>query len=224
MVNVHTIKFGFAKAYLLEVEKGLVLIDAGLPNSENKLWKYTEKQKLKPKNIKLIIITHGHQDHVGSLKAIKNKTKAQILIHEQDGFLLNAGLSPRVYPTNWLLKKFYNPEKEVKVTPVKPDITVTDEYSLEEFGVDGNVIHTPGHTKGSISVIVDSKYAFIGDIAMKIPPLSFSYVPIIAENLEQVYSSWQKLIDYGVEVIYPSHGKTFKIEILEKILNKKKKK
>ncbi len=222
MVNVHTIKFGFAKAYLLEVEKGLVLIDAGLPNSENKLWKYMEKQKLKPKNIKLIIITHGHQDHVGSLKAIKNKTKAPILIHEHDGFLLNAGISPKVFPTSWILKKFYNPEREIRVTPIKPDIIITDEYSLEEYGVNGKVIHTPGHTKGSISVIMDSKYAFVGDITMKIPPLSFSYQPIIAENMEQIYSSWQKIIDHGVEKIFPSHGKVFNVKILKKILSKRK--
>ena len=186
MFKIHTIKFGFVKVYLLETESGLVLIDTGLPKSENKLWKYMEKQKLRPKDIKLIIITHGHQDHVGSLKAIKNRTKAQILIHEHDGFLLNAGISPKVYPTIWILKKFYNPDKESKITPVKSDIIITDEYSLEEFGINGKVVHTPGHTKGSITVIVDSKYAFVGDIAMKIPPLSFSYKPIIAENIEQV--------------------------------------
>ncbi|NPD88416.1 MAG: MBL fold metallo-hydrolase [Asgard group archaeon] len=180
------------------------------------------KQKLKPKDIKLIIITHGHQDHVGSLRAIKNRTKAQILIHAHDGLLLNAGISPKVYPTIWILKKFYNPDKELKITPVKSDIIITDEYSLEEFGINGKVIHTPGHTKGSITVIVDSKYAFVGDLAMKIPPLSFSYEPIIAENLKQVYSSWQKIIDYGVEEIYPSHGKIFNIKLLSKILNKRK--
>lgn len=71
-------------------------------------------------------------------------------------------------------------------------------------------------------MIVDSKYAFVGDLAMKIPPLSFSYEPIIAENLKQVYSSWQKIIDYGVEEIYPSHGKIFNIKLLSKILNKRK--
>ncbi len=222
MIKIHTIKFGFVKVYLLETESGLVLIDTGLPKSEIKLYKYMEKQKLKPKDIKLIIITHAHGDHVGSLKTIKNKTKAQILIHEHDGFLLNAGISPKVYPTIWLLKKFYNPDKETKITPVKSDIIITDEYPLEEFGINGKIIHTPGHTKGSITVIVESKNAFVGDIAMKIPPLSFSYEPIIAENLEQVYSSWQKIIDCGVETIYPSHGRTFNIKLLEKILNKRK--
>ena len=222
MLKIHTIRLGFVKAYLLETEKGLVLIDAGYPKTENKLWKYLEKAKLKPKDIKLIIITHAHQDHVGRLKAIRSRTKAPILIHEHDGFLLNAGISPKVYPTNRLLRKFFNPEREIKITPIKPDIIISDDYSLAEYSIDGKVIHTPGHTKGSISVIVDSKFAFIGDIAMKIPPLSFSFKPIIAENLNEVYSSWKKLIDYGVEIIYPAHGKISNIKVLEKILEKEK--
>ncbi len=70
-------------------------------------------------------------------------------------------------------------------------------------------------------MIVDSK-CFVGDIAMKIPPLSFSFKPLIAENLKEVYSSWQKIIDNGVEVIYPAHGKISNIKVLKKILEKRK--
>jgi len=202
LFNIHTIKYGFTKAYvniyLLETEKGLILIDTGLPKSENKLWKYLIDHNLDFREIKLIIITHGHLDHIGSIKEIKEKTKAQVLIHEEDVFMLK--------------------------NLVKSDIVVTGDYSLDEFGIDGKIIHTPGHSKGSISIVVESKIAFIGDIAMRIPLLSPTLNPIIADDKEENYRSWQKLIETGVETLYPSHGRILKTEELEQFLKKRKKK
>ncbi|MHA2308626.1 MAG: MBL fold metallo-hydrolase, partial [Candidatus Heimdallarchaeaceae archaeon] len=140
---------------------------------------------------------HGHLDHFGSLNKIKEKINARVLVHKNDLPLLKG--------------------------TVKPEIVITDEYSLEEYGIKGKIIHTPGHSKGSITIVEDSKIAFIGDIAMKIPLLSPSYKPIIADDMEENFASWQKLIDSGVEVLYPSHGKVFNIGGLIKFLNKRKK-
>jgi glyoxylase-like metal-dependent hydrolase (beta-lactamase superfamily II) len=221
MIQIHPIKLGFVTSYLVESEKGSILIDAGYPKKENKLWKFLQKQEIGPTDIKLIIITHGHVDHVGGLKEMKEKTGAPVLIHESEGKLLQCGKSPGVHITIGWLRKLYPPDKETAVTPVEPDIMITDDFSLDEYGIDGKVIHTPGHTKGSITVIVDSKHAFVGDIAMKFPILSrSSYEPLIAEDLEQVYNSWRNIIDEGVETIYPAHGKIIGVEVLENLLNK----
>jgi glyoxylase-like metal-dependent hydrolase (beta-lactamase superfamily II) len=201
-INIHTIKYGFTKGYvniyLLETEKGLILIDTGFPQSEEKLWKYLDDHDLDFKEIKLIIITHGHLDHTGSIKEIKEKTKAQVLMHKEDVFMLKDS--------------------------IKPDIIITDEYSLEEYGLDGRIIHTPGHSLGSISIIIESKLAFIGDIAMRIPLLSPTLNPIIAADKEENYRSWQKLVETGVEILYPAHGRNLKIEELKHFLKKRKKK
>ncbi len=220
MTTIHPIKLGFVTSYLIESPKGAVLVDAGYAKKENHLWKFLQKQNIDPSAIKLIVITHGHLDHVGSLKKIKEKTGAPVLIHESEGKLLKAGESPAVHVTiNWL-SKLISPDKKIKVIPVEPDIMITDDFPLDDYGVNGKVIHTPGHTAGSLTVIVDSKYAIVGDTAMKFPILSrSSYEPIVAENIQQVFQSWQRIIDEGVETIYPAHGKVIGIDVLKDILS-----
>ncbi|MHA1303662.1 MAG: MBL fold metallo-hydrolase [Candidatus Heimdallarchaeaceae archaeon] len=225
MVKIHTIRAGYANIFLIESGDSYIMIDTGPPKSSKKIWAYLNKNNISPDSIKLVIITHGHIDHVGSLKELKQQTKARILIHKEEGKLLEEGKSSKVVATKWLVEKIIPSSKDREVPSIKADILITEEYPLEGYGVNGKVILTPGHTFGSISVIVDSKYAFVGDIAMHFPLLSgLSYEPLIAVDLDQVYDSWEKILAEGVQLIYPTHGKAFNAKKLEKMIKKRKKK
>ncbi len=84
--------------------------------------------------------------------------------------------------------------------------------------IKGKIVFTPGHSPGSISVVLDSGDAFVGDMAMNGLPLTTRpNLPIFAEDMTAVKNSWRKLIDKGVKKIYPAHGKPFPIE---KLMNK----
>ncbi|MCG3224966.1 MAG: hypothetical protein H7647_10900, partial [Candidatus Heimdallarchaeota archaeon] len=111
--------------------------------------------------------------------------------------------------------------RKISVTPINPDIVITDDYFLEEHGINGKIVHTPGHTNGSISVVLNSKIAFIGDLTHGFPLRGKTDFPFVAENLEDVYQSWRKLLDEGVELFYQSHGREFKRELLLKRLKKR---
>ena len=212
MTKIHTIKSKVANCFLLESETGFVLIDTGLSRKAGKFFAYLRQANIDPGDIQLIVITHAHQDHVGGLKEIKEQTGASVLIHESEAAHLKAGKSPEVHPNAWWVKLFLSLQKEIKITPVIPDIAMAEEYSLGDQGINGKVFHTPGHTPGSISVIVDGKSAFIGDLAMKFPIISGrSFEPIIAQDMTQVHSSWKKIIAQGAEQIYPAHGKPFHV-------------
>lgn len=100
------------------------------------------------------------------------------------------------------------------------DNTTGDEdKSLGEFGINGKIVFTPGHSSGSISVILDTGDAFVGDMAMNGLPMTIgANLPIFAENTSVLINSWRKLADMGLKRIYPAHGKPFSIEnLLKKI-------
>ena len=76
----------------------------------------------------------------------------------------------------------------LKIPAATVDVVVPDDgLSLEPCGVRGQVLHTPGHTPGSVSIVLDSGDAIVGDLAMnRIPLLLYPGLPIFAEDMTQV--------------------------------------
>ena len=107
--------------------------------------------------------------------------------------------------------------KKFSLEPAIVDIETNEEdFSLREYGIDGKVVFTPGHSPGSISVVLDTGEAFVGDMAMNGPPLTLSpSLPIFAEDISAVKTSWKKLIDKGANKVYPAHGAAFGIDKLK---------
>jgi glyoxylase-like metal-dependent hydrolase (beta-lactamase superfamily II) len=88
--------------------------------------------------------------------------------------------------------------------------TSDDAQVLKTIGIDGKILHTPGHTYDSISVLLSDGRAIVGDAAMNI--LSFcqiKYRPILLQDMDWVFESWRKLIEHGARHIYPARGNDF---------------
>ena len=95
------------------------------------------------------------------------------------------------------------------------------EFSLHDYGIEGKVIHTPGHSSGSVSILLDTGEAFVGDLAVNKFPLCLTPgLPIFAEDWPKLIESWQKLFDLGVKIIYPAHGDPFSADIIKNELSK----
>ena len=217
-MRFHAIKMGFVQSYLICGERGCVLVDAGYKEDAKKMLAGIGQSGRKPEDIQLIVITHAHRDHVGGLTEIKKKSGASVLIHEKEASFLSEGKSAPVFPANRILRVFVKPGTRQIFSSLNADITMSDDFDLTPYGVEGKVIHTPGHTPGSVAVIV-GKEAFVGDTAMKFGFLSGkSYKPIIAGDLDEVARSWKKILDEGVETIHPSHGKSFPAMRMKKML------
>lgn len=107
-----------------------------------------------------------------------------------------------------------------KAEPVKTDLTVGDEgLPLDDYGIPGRILYTPGHTVGSLSVLLDSGEAFVGDLAMnKFPLRRNPGLPVLADDIEKVKDSWRNLMELGAVTVYPGHGKPFSIEAIRKAL------
>jgi len=88
------------------------------------------------------------------------------------------------------------------------------------FGVPGKVLFTPGHSMGSVSVLLETGDAFVGDLAMNGSLLRWGAgLPSLAEDLEMVKESWALLLRQGARVIYPAHGKPFPADTIRKALS-----
>ena len=94
-----------------------------------------------------------------------------------------------------------------------------DDFSLKDFGIPGRVIHIPGHSAGSICVLLDTGHVFAGDMAMNAWFLrSTPGLPVLAEDMNLVVASWKKLMYLGAKRVYPAHGKDFPIEVIHKAI------
>lgn len=204
------VKMGQTNTYLIHTSNGYILVDAGTANKTNKVENALKNLGTGLGSIKLIIVTHAHYDHVGSLQDLKAKSGALVLSHEKEKELLEAGKTKfpagTIFITK-LLAKAGNSIMAGKFKPVQPDITFTDKYNLRDFGVDGEIIHTPGHTEGSISVVIQKENLICGDTFFNISVNSV--YPTFANDEPQLLETWQKIDQWDFKNFYPGHGSVF---------------
>jgi glyoxylase-like metal-dependent hydrolase (beta-lactamase superfamily II) len=222
-LEIFRVKLGLNSCYLIR-GKDVVMIDGGMPKKLKVFKRVLKRLDINPSDIKLIVLTHSHFDHSGSAKEIREFTGAKIAIHESErtylengGMIIPKGVNIYGKITKPLLFAIF---KKISFPKFKPDILITDEpYSLKAYGIDGNIINTPGHTFGSISVIIDSGEAFVGCMAHNGFPFRIRPgLPIYAQDIEEIKKCWKVLIDGGVKMIYPGHGKPFTVEIMKRSL------
>ncbi|MHC4777445.1 MAG: MBL fold metallo-hydrolase [Planctomycetota bacterium] len=219
--SIHTIDLGITHCYLIAGD-GFVLVDTGTPGKANRFMKSLEKLGIDPGDIRLIVITHGHWDHTGSAAEIKELTGAKIAMHEREKPVLEGGLKPlppgrtlwgKTLVTVMRLLMFF-----VTIRRAGVDISVTDAgLDLTPFGIEGRIVHTPGHTLGSISVLLDSGEVIAGDQSISALPMQRKPgVPIFAQDTEAVRASWRKMFEEGAKTAFPAHGKPFDLERIRK--------
>jgi hydroxyacylglutathione hydrolase len=223
--EIHTIPLGFDNCYIIR-EEGTIMIDSGAPKEAKEFSRALEMLKMDPGDIQLIIISHGHWDHIGSARDIKALTGAKIAMHQKEKDWLENALKPMPPGISLWGHLFGGIIKAclplVNIPPTEVDVVLGDEdVSLRKYGIDGQILHTPGHSSGSLSVLLNTGDAFVGDMAMNKFPLRFTPgLPIFAEDLEALKSSWKILIERGAQTVYPAHGPPFPVQIIQKELAK----
>ena len=222
-LSIYPIHLGLNTVYVIKGE-GVILIDAGFPHKLANFKDGLAKASIQPEEIRIIILTHGHWDHIGSTRDIKQLTGARVLMHEKDmHFLSEAKQTSRIGFTPWgkimstmetLISNFMH------IQTFEVDIVAGDEeLSLSEYGIPGRLIHTPGHTWGSVSVLLDSGEAFVGCLAMNLFPLRLNPgLPIWDDDIQLVKNSWKKLLEMGAKTVYPAHGEPFTAQVMSKLV------
>ncbi len=206
---------GMINAFLLVNSQGCILIDSGLPNTEGKINKVLKKLNLTFSDIKLIIITHAHIDHAGNTAKIKSLSAAQVIAHEGDLPYFRGEKKMHFCSTGWfgrLFSKIGVIQKSYDL--FEPDILLTSkaQFCLNDYGIDGEIISTPGHTAGSISVVIENDKAIVGDLVSSgillggIVRTHKAKRPPFEDNPLQVSQELQSIADKGVTTFFMGHG------------------
>jgi len=221
MNRITTIPLGFSNAILVQ-ESGMILVDTGAPATQQKYQEVFAALQVDPQDIRLIVITHGHSDHFAHARELRELTGAPILCHSKSLPALRTGKNPPVHPRNELgesvLKMIAG--KEPSAMPVEPDIVIDADYDLGFFGVAGKIISTPGHSDCSLSVILDSGDAIVGDLVVSSPFTGNASVAYFADNPDALFASVRKLLPF-THTFYSGHGGPFTHEQVETALQEK---
>ncbi len=225
-VAIHQIPLGITNCYLIR-DKGTVLVDGGPPKNIRTFLKTLSSLAIEPREISLILLTHCHWDHIGSAAEIKTLTGAKLAIHRNGrDFMEKEGLKMVPPPATYLWGRLVRAATVRLPTAIAayPRTTVDlvlgdDKFSLSDYGIDGSVIYTPGHSSDSVSLLLDTGEAFVGDLAMNGLPMRIGAgIPIFADDAGAVRESWRMLIDMGAKVFYPAHGKPFAADRLKGVV------
>jgi len=205
--GVHVVPMGMANAYLIEGENELTLIDAGYPNREAAVFGAIRELGRSPDQLKHLIFTHGHPDHIGSAAAIVRQTGARTYMHPLDISITESGgpfrpLTPAPGPLRRVLCKLvYHPDKHLEPVAINQALIAGETLPIAG-GIE--VIHTPGHCAGQVALLWrPGRMLFTGDVCMNIMGLSD---PIGFESLEEGRASQRKLVSLSFDAAGFGHG------------------
>ena len=192
-----------SKSYLV-IGDEITLIDAGLRGSGPLLRRSLEGLGRSPRDVKRIVCTHGHPDHIGGVREIAAMTGAEVLMHEADVQRLRMGVKEalrELRPWAFLAAVTRGPED---ARPLADGAILPGLGGLE-------VVHTPGHTPGSVCLYSRAhRLVIVGDVlqvirgALTLPSLVFT------EDMALARRSVARLAELDVRTICFAHYPTWR--------------
>jgi hydroxyacylglutathione hydrolase len=212
---------GRSNVFLLTNGTKYILVDTGPAFMWNVL-----KYRLKILNINKVdylILTHAHFDHAANSKKIKDNFNSGVIIHSLESENLKCGNNPMTDGTNLLsrliVKGLNKPfAKFLDFKPCESDYLVDSLFDLNILGFNAYILPTPGHTTGSVSIIIDEEIALVGDAMFGI--FRNSIFPPFALDTGEMIKSWDKLLKTNCRIFIPSHGSANSRMLVENNYNK----
>lgn len=200
--NIYIKRVFYFNLYVIRGNNGDILIDTGFICMKKKIKKWLDKF-----NIKLIVLTHAHVDHIWNVAYIKQLYNCEVAISEMDlvnidNTKINPKPSKKRYTwwcklMTWGMKKFIPDKFDV-------DILLKDNQVLDLNGIKLKVISLPGHTNGSIGVLYND-YLFVGDaLVNRNKKVQIAYQN---QNNESAIGSYKKILDLNPKIVFLGHDK-----------------
>jgi len=201
MVGIHRIAGGNVNCYIVAENGNAILVDTGRKKYREKILK-----KCMDFHVNLIVLTHGHMDHCQNAAYLANTLHIPIAMSEKDSNLIpdnrRQSLSANTFLGKIVLAASLKSFEKDSLEAFEPNIYLRAGDDLKAYGIDARVIELPGHTNGSIGLVIEDKL-FVGDALMNMfyPTTSMLYT-----DKQQMLSSAGRIGELGEKTIYFGHG------------------
>ena len=187
---MHILKYGNTNTYFLKGRDGNLLIDTDYAGTMPGFFKATKSAGIPIRDISYVIATHYHPDHMGLVGDLQRQGIRLVIVDVQQDYV---HFSDGIFARN----------KHLNYTPVDEKnavrISCTESRGfLKDIGINGEIIHTPSHSKDSISVVLDDGDCFVGDLE------PFEYLAAYSSNPD-LQRDWDLLMSYDPKHIFYAH-------------------
>ncbi|HJS20170.1 MAG TPA: MBL fold metallo-hydrolase [Anaerolineales bacterium] len=186
-MNIVNVGYASTNYYAIDIKEGKLLVDCGWPGTLSQFTNVLKRKGISLSEIKYLLVTHFHPDHAGLVQELKDQGIKFILPECQVDF---------VAPFGEYFKGKSFPYVEIKQHD-NLILKLADSRSfLSWLGLDGEVLHTPGHSDDSVTLILDEGFAFTGDL----------HAAFMDIDDHKTRKSSDKIHQHAITKIFPGHG------------------
>ncbi|WP_284948147.1 MBL fold metallo-hydrolase [Acidisoma cladoniae] len=219
--GAYLVPLGQANTVLLDAGPELVLVDAGFPGKATLVLDAIRQLGRDPRDLRHLVFTHVHPDHIGSAAEIVRQTGATTYMHAADAPFAEMGGPFRAMtaPPNALLKVMNRLvwHQQERMEPFKIDRYLIDGETLPLVG-GLQVVHTPGHCAGQVALLWQGERLLIaGDVGMNVVGLSD---PVGFEDIDEGRRSQRKVARLRFDAAVFGHGAMIRSGAAERVRSK----
>jgi glyoxylase-like metal-dependent hydrolase (beta-lactamase superfamily II) len=186
-MNIVNVGYASTNYYAIDIPQGKFLVDCGWPGTLSQFTKVLKQKGVGLNELKYLLVTHFHPDHAGLVQELKNQGLKFILPDCQVGYVESFA--------------DYFKGKSLPYVKIKQDdnliLKLEDSRAfLTRIGLNGEILHTPGHSDDSVTLVLDGGYAFTGDL----------HPTHMTIEDPQTRESWDKIHRHKITKYFPGHG------------------
>jgi hydroxyacylglutathione hydrolase len=203
------LKLAWSNVFLIK-GKQLALVDAGTGGDWDNLNLALKDLNLSAKDIKIVLLTHGHADHAGLAKRLQDEG-AEVYVGHGDIAMLARGTNDELKPTNFMAR-LLKPMVDQPFEPITRATEINSPAELnDKIGAPIKVLPIPGHTPGSVVIILGNDQALVGDMMLggSMGGVIFSSSAgehYYQDDLKKNHENIRQLLGLGIQKFYLGHG------------------
>ena len=205
MPDIHLVDVSVGCNTYMIIDNGLTLVDTGLRGNVAKIYSYIEKLGYTPKDIRRIIITHAHLDHINCLHKLKEDTGAEVMVGEKDADIVS-GKKPLHRMRGAFGLIFNTLSLYYRYRPVNADRLLKDGDMIDVLG-GLKVVYLGGHSPGNIGLYSASRKLFFSSDSIRVIDGRLAAPhPRFTEDMPGAINSIKRISELDFNVMLPGHG------------------